>query len=80
EILRNDQQDLIQRAVGSWIREAGKKDKHQLFEFLNSYADDMPRTMLNYATEKLEKKDRDYYKQRNKSGTSKSTIGLYNSD
>ncbi|TGL58522.1 DNA alkylation repair protein [Leptospira ognonensis] len=24
EILRNDQQDLIQRAVGSWIREAGK--------------------------------------------------------
>ncbi|MES2655767.1 MAG: DNA alkylation repair protein [Bacteroidota bacterium] len=60
-ILVNDAHDLIQKAVGSWIREAGKKDKLVLIEFLDSYATTMPRTMLRYAIEKLDKKEKDYY-------------------
>ncbi len=61
EILVNDQHDLIQKAVGSWIREAGKKDKLALTEFLDSYAAIMPRTMLRYAIEKLDKQKKDLY-------------------
>ena len=61
EILVNDQHDLIQKAVGSWIREAGKKDKLALIEFLDSYVATMPRTMLRYAIEKFDKKEKEYY-------------------
>ena len=61
EKLINDPHDLIQKAVGSWIREAGKKDKYYLIEFLDTWAAKMPRTMLRYAVEKLEKKEKDRY-------------------
>jgi 3-methyladenine DNA glycosylase AlkD len=61
EILVNDQHDLIQKAVGSWIREAGKKDKLVLLDFLDSHATTMPRTMLRYSIENLSKKEKDYY-------------------
>ena len=61
EILVNDKHDLIQKAVGSWIREAGKKDELALVEFLDAHASSMPRVMLRYAVEKLDKKTRDAY-------------------
>ena len=61
EILVKDKHELIQKAVGSWIREAGKSDKLVLIEFLDQYAAIMPRTMLRYAIEKLDKKEKDFY-------------------
>jgi 3-methyladenine DNA glycosylase AlkD len=61
EILVGDKDDLIHKAVGSWIREAGKKDKLKLLDFLDNYAAVMPRTMLRYATERLDKKQKDFY-------------------
>lgn len=61
EMLVNDPHDLIQKAVGSWIREAGKRDHRQLIGFLNTYAATMPRVMLRYAVEKLDKKQKDFY-------------------
>jgi len=61
ELLVKDKEDLIHKAVGSWIREAGKRDKQRLITFLNKYAGIMPRTMLRYATEKLDKKQKDFY-------------------
>jgi 3-methyladenine DNA glycosylase AlkD len=61
ELLINDDHDLIQKAVGSWIREAGKRDKPRLIEFLDEYAKSMPRTTLRYATEKLSPKEKKYY-------------------
>jgi 3-methyladenine DNA glycosylase AlkD len=63
-LLVNDPHDLIHKAVGSWIREAGKKDKKQLIDFLDEYATVMPRTMLRYAIEKLDKKQKEFYLQR----------------
>jgi 3-methyladenine DNA glycosylase AlkD len=61
EILLKDKHDLIQKAAGSWVREAGKKDLKMLINFLDKYSKTMPRTMLRYAIEKLDKKQREYY-------------------
>lgn len=53
ETLVNDEHDLVQKAVGSWLREAGKKDQKRLLAFLNTYSTSMSRPMLRYAVEKL---------------------------
>jgi len=61
EILINDQDDYVQKAVGSWIREAGKRNEEKLKKFLNKHATEMPKIMLRYAIEKFDKKTRDYF-------------------
>jgi 3-methyladenine DNA glycosylase AlkD len=61
EILVKDDHDLIQKAVGSWVREAGKKDANGLLNFLDKHVSSMPRTMLRYAIEKLDKTQKDLY-------------------
>lgn len=53
EILINDEHDLVQKAVGSWLREAGKKDQKRLLAFLKTHSASMSRPMLRYAVEKL---------------------------
>lgn len=60
-MLLKDEHDLIHKAAGSWIREAGKKDSQKLINFLDKYSAKMPRTMLRYAVEQLDKKKRDFY-------------------
>jgi 3-methyladenine DNA glycosylase AlkD len=61
EILLHDPHDLIHKAVGGWLREAGKKDRDRLLGFLDKYAATMPRVALRYAIEHLDKEQRDYY-------------------
>lgn len=53
ELLVKDKHELVQKGVGSWLREAGKRDQKQLVSFLDKYAGSMSRTMLRYAVEKL---------------------------
>lgn len=61
EILINDQEELIQKAVGSWIREAGKQDEETLKRFLNEHAATIPRVTLRSAVEKFDKETRHFY-------------------
>ncbi len=61
EMLLNDKHDLIHKAAGGWLREAGKKDRPRLLSFLDKHAATMPRTFLRYAIEHLDKKQRDHY-------------------
>ena len=58
KILLHDSEDLIQKAVGWMLREAGKKNEESLIEFLESYASSMPRTMLRYSVERLSISDK----------------------
>lgn len=53
--------DLIHKASGWMLREAGKKDEDKLLEFLDSHASSMPRTMLRYAIERLSPDIRKHY-------------------
>lgn len=61
EILVNDTEDLIHKAAGGWIREAGKKDKSKLLSFLDKHASTMPRVFMRNAIEHLDKGEKEYY-------------------
>ena len=43
EMLLHDNHDLIHKATGGWLREAGKKDPQKLLSFLDKQAYGMPR-------------------------------------
>jgi 3-methyladenine DNA glycosylase AlkD len=64
KILLNDDQDLMHKSTGWMLREAGKRDEGQLLQFLDQYANRMPRTMLRYSIERLSEEKRADYLQR----------------
>jgi hypothetical protein len=61
EMLLKDDQDLIHKGTGWMLRAAGQVDRRQLLKFLDKHAATMPRTLLRYAIEKLDQKQREHY-------------------
>lgn len=58
DILIDHPHDLIQKAVGWLLREAGKRDVQALKDWLGPRRNAMPRTMLRYAIEKFPESER----------------------
>jgi len=61
DILLHHPHDLIHKAVGWLLREAGKRDEARLRAWLQPRCHTMPRTMLRYAIEKFPPADRQAY-------------------
>ena len=59
-----DREDLMHKAAGWMLREAGKRDLDGLREFLAAHSKVMPRTMLRYAIEKLAPEERKRWMQK----------------
>ena len=56
--MMNHPHDLIHKAIGWMLREAGKRNPKRLYEFVDTYRTEMPRTMLRYAIEKFSKEEK----------------------
>jgi 3-methyladenine DNA glycosylase AlkD len=62
ELVLDDREDLIHKASGWMLREAGKHTApNELLAFLDAHATRMPRTMLRYAIERLPAETRQHY-------------------
>lgn len=62
--LLSDSHDLIHKAVGWMLREAGKRDLESLERFLDRYATSMPRIALRYSIERMDPERRAYWRSR----------------
>jgi 3-methyladenine DNA glycosylase AlkD len=56
--MMNHKHDLIHKAIGWMLREAGKRDAKRLYNFVMEYKNIMPRTMLRYSIEKFDTETR----------------------
>ena len=58
DLMMHHPHDLMHKAIGWMLREAGKRDANRLYDYVMSHRADMPRTMLRYAIEKFSPAER----------------------
>ena len=61
ELCLEDDHDLMHKACGWMLREAGKVDADMLRKFIDTNGHKMPRTMLRYSIERFSPKERKHY-------------------
>ena len=61
KILIDDEHELTQKAIGSWLREAGKVDETRLRRFLDKHGSIMSRVALRLAVAKLDESSKKHY-------------------
>jgi len=62
--LIGDDEDLVNKALGGVLREAGKRDQDRLIDFLNTNYKSMKTVTIRYATEKLSETEKKKYRTR----------------
>ena len=58
DLMMHHPHDLMHKAIGWMLREAGKRDSKRLYDYIMNHRADMPRTMLRYAIEKFSPTER----------------------
>lgn len=58
DLMMKHPHDLMHKAIGWMLREAGKRDPERLYNYVMNHRAEMPRTMLRYAIEKFGPKER----------------------
>ena len=58
DLMMHHTHDLMHKAIGWMLREAGKRDPERLYDYVLSHRAEMPRTMLRYAIEKFSPQER----------------------
>ena len=58
DLMMKHPHDLMHKAIGWMLREAGKRNPERLYDYVMNYRAEMPRTMLRYAIEKFGPKER----------------------
>lgn len=61
QLLLEDKQDLMHKAVGWMLRDAGDRDGTRLRDFLTKHIVHIPRTALRYAIEHFDPEERQYF-------------------
>ncbi len=61
EMLLHDREDLIHKAIGWMLREAWKRDAQKVEDFLRVHSQNLPRTTLRYAIERMDERKRRRY-------------------
>jgi 3-methyladenine DNA glycosylase AlkD len=62
ELLLNDEHEYVQKAIGTWVRHAGKQDENRLLEFLENHAPDIQRKTLTTMMENLTNEQKEYFR------------------
>ena len=58
DLMMQHPHDLMHKAIGWMLREAGKRDSNRLYDYVMNHRAEMPRTMLRYAIEKFSPEER----------------------
>ena len=62
DLLAHDPEEVVQAAVGGFVREAGKHDPQRLRSYLDRHVPGLPRTILRHAIRHLPKGERQRYR------------------
>lgn len=66
EPLINDGEKVVHQGMGWFLREAWKREPEMVEDFLLKIKDDAPRLIIQYATEKMSKEEKERFKKGNK--------------